>query len=161
MQLKSVRTSGGRLFSFLFVIWGGLGFLVTAVEVIGTNTMNNVGVGQSAYVTMHLTWYIAGMMFFGLGALLSNWEIHPHSEAVELTTGPADEFVKKWKNQTTSEPDLPPLPGRKGPFEYKGFTYYQNSDGSVDASTSRGWWRLSSLEEYRKYIDRHLTKNKE
>jgi hypothetical protein len=57
--------------------------------------------------------------------------------------------------------DLPELPDRKGPYQCEGMPYFIYPDGRVDGLTVDGWWRLSSLDEYKRYIARITEKRQE
>ena len=52
----------------LFWLWGLAGFLICALLIFAM--LGDVGVGTSADVTAMLLFWIGGMIFFGLGALL-------------------------------------------------------------------------------------------
>jgi hypothetical protein len=54
-------------------------------------------------------------------------------------------------DQSIPECDLPPLPDRQGPFQYKGHPYYLYPNGDVDGFTSRGWWRIS-FGDFMRYV---------
>jgi hypothetical protein len=54
------------------------------------------------------------------------------------------------------ECDLPPLPGREGPYDYKGYPYYLYPSGDVDGFAGREWWRVS-LDEFKRHVDRVTT----
>lgn len=56
------------------------------------------------------------------------------------------------------ECDLPPLPDREGPFDYKGHPYYLYPNGDVDGFTRQGWWRIP-FDEFRRHVDRTATTN--
>ena len=47
--------------------WGGLGLLIVGAELFRTLQLSNVGVGQSAYVTMLAAVWTVGMVLFGIG----------------------------------------------------------------------------------------------
>jgi hypothetical protein len=51
------------------------------------------------------------------------------------------------------ECDLPPLPNREGPFDYKGHPYYLYPNGDVDGFAGRAWWRVP-LGEFKRHVDR-------
>jgi hypothetical protein len=51
------------------------------------------------------------------------------------------------------ECDLPPLPNREGPYDYKGHPYYLYPSGDVDGFAGREWWRVS-LDEFKRHVDR-------
>jgi hypothetical protein len=51
------------------------------------------------------------------------------------------------------ECDLPPLPNREGPHDYKGYPYYSYPTGEVDGFAGREWWR-ASLAEFKRHVDR-------
>jgi hypothetical protein len=51
------------------------------------------------------------------------------------------------------ECDLPPLPNREGPYDYKGYPYYSYPTGEVDGFAGREWWRVS-LDEFKRHVDR-------
>jgi hypothetical protein len=51
------------------------------------------------------------------------------------------------------ECDLPPLPNREGPFDYKGHRYYLYPNGDVDGFAGRAWWRVP-LGEFKRHVDR-------
>jgi hypothetical protein len=51
------------------------------------------------------------------------------------------------------ECDLPPLPKREGPYDYKGYPYYSYPNGDVDGFAGREWWRVS-LDEFKRHVDR-------
>ena len=51
------------------------------------------------------------------------------------------------------ECDLPPLPNRQGPYDYKGHPYYLYPNGDVDGFAGRKWWRVS-LDEFKRHVDR-------
>jgi hypothetical protein len=51
------------------------------------------------------------------------------------------------------ECDLPPLPDREGPFDYKGHPYYLYPNGDVDGFTRQGWWRIP-FDEFRRHVNK-------
>jgi hypothetical protein len=88
-----------------------------------------------------------------LGFLLTmHVHVGPARKPKEVSPG-TDAKDKKPSLADIPECDLPPLPGREGPFEYKGYPYYSYPNGDVDGFTRRGWWRLS-FDEFKRHIDR-------
>jgi hypothetical protein len=53
------------------------------------------------------------------------------------------------------ECDLPPLPNREGPYDYRGHPYYLYPSGDVDGFAGRAWWRVS-LDEFKRHVDRRM-----
>jgi hypothetical protein len=56
------------VFSVLFWIWGGLGFLVCTGNYLSLS--GSVGVGTSTYMTLGFLYWLGGMVLFGLGAIV-------------------------------------------------------------------------------------------
>jgi Na+/serine symporter len=103
LATRLVSESGGarKLFASLFGLWGGIGLLLMFVEVMATNSMASVGVGQSSYVIMHLMLYLAGTVFFGFCALISGVQYDFRRKEVPqsiVTDTETREHVAKWKN---------------------------------------------------------------
>ena len=64
------QAPSARIFlTFIFWLWGGLGFLVNAISFFGLT--GSIGVGTSAYLAAGSLLWIGGMILFGLGALIS------------------------------------------------------------------------------------------
>lgn len=65
------RTSGARTFlAGLFWLWGLGGMLIIGAEFAVLFT-GSVGIGTSGYVTAHCVFWLGGLVFFGIGALLT------------------------------------------------------------------------------------------
>ncbi len=58
-----------RTLAVFFWIWALLGFLIVTVTFMSMPP--NVGVGTSAYVSACILYWIGGMIFFGLGAIVA------------------------------------------------------------------------------------------
>lgn len=64
-----------KTLEYLFAVWGFLGFLVNLIN--GENllfTTSSIGVGASSYYGALATIWIGGMVFFGLGSLMTTGE---------------------------------------------------------------------------------------
>ena len=58
-----------QVLSVFFWLWGVVGFFINALFFL--SIPSSVGVGTSAYIAACLLFWIGGMLFFGLGALVS------------------------------------------------------------------------------------------
>jgi hypothetical protein len=63
-----IESSRGAFCVVIFWIWGIFGLLVNTANFLMAT--GNVGVGTSAYLTLGMLYWIAGMMLFGLGAII-------------------------------------------------------------------------------------------
>jgi len=104
--------------------------------------------------------YIAVIVLLAMtGSLgfLFTMHVHvgPSKKSDKATKNAPEGKSKKTKLSLENIPacDLPPLPNRQGPHEYKGYPYYSYPNGDVDGFTQRGWWRLS-LDEFKRHVDR-------
>ncbi len=55
----------------LFFLWGIVGFLFNLISLVSMLAPIGVGVGTSAYVAAGALIWIGGMIFFGLGSLIT------------------------------------------------------------------------------------------
>jgi hypothetical protein len=69
-RLRSNHGTGRSLLAVLFWFWGGVGLAFNSGTLLGLT--GSVGVGTSAYLTATSLIWIGGMLFFGIGALLSS-----------------------------------------------------------------------------------------
>jgi hypothetical protein len=103
---------------------------------------------RSFYILVIILLAVTG----SFGLLLT---MHIHLGPLRRTKEPSSS--KDLKNRKLSpdeipECDLPPLPNREGPFEYKGHPYYLYPNGDVDGFTRQGWWRIS-FDEFKRHVD--------
>lgn len=71
-RLDSHITAVRSLLVFAFWIWGLAGFGYVALEFDRMfSAKDGVGIGTSGFVTTEILFWVAGMLFFGMAALLS------------------------------------------------------------------------------------------
>jgi hypothetical protein len=126
-DLRRERTERANFFVVLFHVWGWAGLLVGLVSVVGAASTVSVGVGTSAYVTMGLTFWIGGMVLFGLSALLSG---------------------QTYIAQYSMRPSAPISTNPEYPEMHKGLPYRRNDDGSVAVLTANGPHTYKSWREF-------------
>jgi hypothetical protein len=84
--LITKNSAARKLFSFLFWLWGTVGFLVNFFALMEMHSKltssSGIGVGSSAYQAAITLIWIGGMFFFGVGALLcsQNYDVTPSAE---------------------------------------------------------------------------------
>ena len=126
-DLRRERTERANFSVVLFHVWGWAGLLVGLVSVVGAASTVSVGVGTSAYVTMGLTFWIGGMVLFGLSALLSG---------------------QTYIAQYSMRPSAPISTNPEYPEMHKGLPYRRNDDGSVAVLTANGPHTYKSWREF-------------
>ncbi len=97
--------------------------------------------------TFYIVVVVVLVMTGSLGVLLT---MHMH---VNSKPPPRKKGLPAPNPADIPECDLPPLPNREGPYDYKGHPYYLYPSGKVDGFAGREWWRVS-LDEFKRHVDR-------
>jgi hypothetical protein len=101
--------------------------------------------------TFYIMVVVVLVMTGSLGVLLT---MHMHFNS-KAPRSPRKKVSSNRAPNPTEVPecDLPPLPNREGPYDYKGHPYYLYPNGEVDGFAGREWWRVS-LDEFKRHVDR-------
>ena len=130
----SLRRSGilSGILAGLFWIWGLLGLCVVILALAMTSRLGIIGFGALTYATPIATAWIGGLVFFGLGSLITGQH---------ATTGPVPVFIAK-----------APAVSRGFDGEYSGYAFRIRDDKAVEAEIQDEIYEFSDWKAFVDYV---------